>query len=659
MSGDERAFFEHTEFVTDSKSQDPETVIQERQDPEIAYAHICKLARTVNEGLSAVPEDQRETVEVYSIVDIFRATMQYIEEFGSYLRYIILDKESFINEIIRTSSGDIRPLFEAFLKDEFDEYLQEYDVDTDPDVVLSSVFGYRAVQEGMINFSEEELEDVPSDAELTDLELHGTEDAEIPEAVEMETLVKDSLENLRTKLKNIAVFYLNFREAYNAVKHGNRVTVGDSTGFEIGNDELLNDRIVLNDAVIQFLCKYSGDSQSGNPYLLTIPRSILEEKTLDVVEDVYTLYTQAYDVATLEEGEEINLSFWKSTGSDGGTENELMHIANPDSRILLPRDVMPDVIEELKVPEESMVEWIGNWSLAGDILEVKVEFGSEPTPEYPIHVEINWEKTDNDIHEFGEGQFNFSVNTDDLSIQQYFELLDIQDRDDIRQMEFKFPRSDETYQKRLEEPFEGIEIPEPEDRDFVEFVKRIGLATDTRIPFPDLVSEKHREVYEEYRGCDLDSDTAEEILSELQERGEEVRRLLVGVAIWEDEFSEVDVDEDEPAHTEDLGEVRAIMGLSESQDADDVDRFPGEEHWTYPELTEYTSDELLDKLREEYGETIGELQRSEVDCEEAESEFSHRIRFGHDTMWGTFDQHIIDIFPVSEDSFDEESSSET
>jgi len=191
MTDDEKTFFEHTEFVSDSKSQDPETVIQERQDPEIAYAHICKLAGTVNEGLSAVPEDQRNTVEVYSVVDFFRATMQYIEEFGSYLRYLILDKESFINEIIRTSSGDIRPLFEAILEDEFDEYLQEHDVDRGPDEVLSSIFGYRAVQEGMISFSEEELEEPPSDVQMTDLELHGAEDANIPEAVEMEVLVKD------------------------------------------------------------------------------------------------------------------------------------------------------------------------------------------------------------------------------------------------------------------------------------------------------------------------------------------------------------------------------------------------------------------------------------------------------------------------------------
>jgi len=502
------------------------------------------------------------------------------------------------------------------------------------------------------------LKIVPSDIELTNLELHGADDAEIPESVEMEMLVKDSLENLRTKLKNIAVFYLNFREAYNAVKHGNRVTVSDTTGFKLGNDKLLDNQIVLDDTVIEFLCKHSGDSQRGDPYLLMIPRSILEEKTLDVVEDVYTLYSQAYDVATLEDGEEIDISFWKSTDSGGGNKSEVINIANPDSRILLPRDVMPDVIEELKIPEESTVEWIGNWSLAGDTLEFEVEFGSEPTPEYPIHVEINWNKTDNDIHEFGEGQFNFSVNIDDLSVEQYLELLKIQERNDIQYINFEFPGSDETYHERLEEPFEGIDIPEPENPEFVEFVERIGLATDTRIPFPDLVSEKHREVHEEYRGCDLDSDTAKDILSEFQECGKNVRRSLVTVAIWEDEFSEIDIDEDEPAHIEDLGEIRGIMGLSESQDADDVDRFPGEEHRTHPKLAEYPSDELLAKLRERYGETIGDLQRSEVDCEEAESAFSHRIRFGHDTIWGIIDNHIIDIFAVSEHSSDERDSPE-
>jgi hypothetical protein len=659
MSENEKSFFEYTEFYSDSETQDPEEVIQDRQDPEIAYAHICKIAGTINAGLDAVPEDQRDTVKVYSVVDLFRATMQYIEEFGSYFRYLILNKESYINEIIRTSSGDIRPLFEAILEEELDGYLDKRDVEADSYEVLSLIFGYQAVREGAISFSEEELEDVPVDVGLADIEIHEGEGEDIPESMEMELLVEDSIENLRNKLKNIAVFYLNFREAYNAVKHGNRVTVGDSTGFELGNDELLDDRIVLDDEVIQFLCKYSADSQDGEPYLLTIPRSILEEKTLNVVEDVYTLYTQAYDVATLDEGEEINLSFWKSTGDGGQDENDLIHIANPDSRILLPRDVMPDVIEDLQVPEKSTVEWIGNWSLAGDTLEFEVEFGSEPTPEHPIHVEINWEKTADDIHEFGEGQFNFNVDPDDLSVEQYFEMLKIQDKDDIRRVEFEFPDSDKTYQQRLEEPFEGIDLPEPEDRDILEFVKRVGLATDTRIPLPEFITEKHREVYDDYKDSDLDSDTAEEILSELQERGEKVRRSLVGVAVWEGDFSDVDVDEDEPAHAEDLGELRAIMGLSESQDADDMERFPGEVRWTHPESTKYTPDELLDKLREGYGETVGELQRSEVDREEAESEFSHRIRFGHETMWGTFDKHVIDIFPVSEGAFDREDSPET
>jgi len=657
MAEDEKSFFEYTEFYSDSESQDPEEVIQDRQNPEIAYGHICKIAGAVNAGMGAVPEDQRDTIEVYSVVDLFRATMQYIEEFGSYFRYHILDKDSYINEIIRTSSGDIQPLFESILEEELDGYLDEHDVEADSDKVLSSIFGYQAVREGAISFSKQELEDASVDVEITDIDILEAEGEDIPES--MELLMEDSVENLRNNLKNIAVFYLNFREAYNAVKHGNRVTVGDSTGFEIGNDELLDDRIVLDDEIIQFLCKYSADSQDGEPYLLTIPRSILEEKTLNVVEDVYNLYTQAYDVATLEEGEEINLSFWKSTDGSGQDKNDLMHIANPDSRILLPKDVMPDVIEDLKVPEKSTVEWIANWSLAGDTLKFEVEYGSEPTPEHPIHVEINWEKTADDIHEFGEGQFTFDVDPDDLSVEQYFEILDIQNKDDLRRVEFEFPGSDKTYQQRLEEPFEGIDLPEPEDREILKFAKRIGLATDTRIPLPEFITEEHREVYDEYKDCGLDSDTAEEIYSELQERGEKTRRSLVGVALWKDEFSDVDVDDDEPEHAEDFGEIRAIMGLSESQDADNIERFPGEIRWTYPEPTEYTFDELVDKLREDYGETVGELQRSEVDSEEAESEFSHRIRFDHGTMWGTFDRHVIDIFPVSEEPSDGEGLPET
>lgn len=377
---------------------------------------------------------------------------------------------------------------------------------------------------------------------------------------------------------------------------------------------------------------------------------------MDVVEDVYTLYTQAFDVTTLEEGEEINLSFWKSTGSERETENDLMHIANPDARILLPRDVMPDVIEELKFPEESTVEWIGSWSLAGNTLEFEVEFGSEPTPEYPIHVEMNWEKTDNDIHEFGKGQFNFSVNTDDLSVKQYFELLDIQDKDDIQEIEFCFQNSDKTHQQRFEESFEGLDLPEPEDRSFLEFVERISLATDIRISLPDYISEKHLQVYSRYAGCDLDSDTADEILSELQECGEVIMRSYVGAAVWGDEPSSVDVEKDEPVYFEELGMIPGIFNVREDQDSEESERYPGDEYHTYPADSKYSYEELLDKLREDYGGTFSDLQQSEVDSEEVESEFSHRIYFGEETLWGTIDQHIIDIFPVSEDSSDERDS---
>jgi hypothetical protein len=65
---------------------------------------------------------------------------------------------------------------------------------------------------------------------------------------------------------------------------------------------------------------------------------------------------------------------------------------------------------------------------------------------------------------------------------------------------------------------------------------------------------------------------------------------------------------------------------------------------------EQTPEELLEKLQQDYAETFRDLQTSNIDDEDAESEFSHRIRFGEETMWGTIDQHIIDIFPASEQS---------
>jgi len=333
--------------------------------------------------------------------------------------------------------------------------------------------------------------------------------------------------------------------------------------------------------------------------------------------------------------------------SSGESENDLIQISNPDSRIILPRSVVPKVIEELKIPDETKIEWTGDWSLSGDTLEFEVQFETEPTPEYPIHVELVWEQTDHDIHEYGEGQFSFNVSTDDLSVRQYLELLEIQRKDDIRTVELVFPNGDETHQLQVEDDFEGIDVPRPSNPEFFEFVKRIGLATNSRIPYPEHISEKHWEVYEEYSDSDLDSETAEEILSELKACGEGVMRSYVVTAVWEDESSSVDVDEDDPVQVEKLGVLRGILNVSEDRGSGESERLPGEEYRTYPAESGYTSKELLDKLKGDYGGTFSELQESDIDSEEAESEFSHRIRFGEETLWGTIDQHIIDIFPLS------------
>jgi len=352
-------------------------------------------------------------------------------------------------------------------------------------------------------------------------------------------------------------------------------------------------------------------------------------------------------VATLEDGDEINLNFWKSTDNSGESKTDLIQISNPDSRIILPRSVVPKVIEDLKIPDETKIEWTGDWSLSGDTLEFKIQYDTEPSPEYPIHVELVWEQTDHDIHEFGECQFKYNVSPDDLSVRQYLELFEIRNKDNIRTVELVFQDRDETHQLRVGDDFEPIEVTEPANPEFFEFVKRIELATNTRIPYPDHISEKHWEVYEEYSDCDLDSETAEEILSELRACGEEVKRSYIRVAVWEDVASSVDFDEDEPTHAEELGTLPGILNVSEDQDSEELERFPGEEYQTYPVASEYTSEDLLNKLKEDYGGTYSELQESDIDSEEAESEFSQRLRFGEETLWGTIDQHIIDIFTVS------------
>lgn len=251
------SFFDNMDFSAEDAPVDAETAIRKRHDPQLAYAHIVKLCASVDAGLDAVPEKNRTTAKAYSSVDLFRATIQYVEEFGIYLRSQAVQNESFIESLIRTSAGDLVPLFEACRDHSIDEYLSEQNTDLTKTDWLCEVFGYSEARNGSLEITERE-----SETQLTN--------------DEVEARIEESLSFIESELEEIATFYLDFKEAYNAVKHGNRVYIMPHSSFEIDVGESESYDVNPENPYVSFLCKESDERRDGNSYFLTLPSSLLD-----------------------------------------------------------------------------------------------------------------------------------------------------------------------------------------------------------------------------------------------------------------------------------------------------------------------------------------------------------------------------------------------
>lgn len=570
----DREYFNRTEFGSDGKWQSPEDAIRDRHDTEIAYHHIVKLAASINAGLASIPDEKEPEAITYATVDLFRATVQYVEEFGTYMYSEIKSDENLIELLIRTSAGNLEPFFEACRDGELDAYLVGED-QGDADAFIDEVFGYEPIQSG-------------------DVTLHAeSRHAETLDDETINALIRDSEAFIESELQAIATYYLNVREAYNAVKHGNRVMVNDTsvfamqpehgsdtttfdtaslrpaTGSDDGNNEgnaecgsastddmdptsnsghdgdadgegedpgeddaaIAPVNVSVDDLYISFLCKTTGDG-GGDPYILTVPASFLERWSLDIADRVHRLYQHLYETTNSSTADGTPPEFYNHPDEQRSNDDEYYLIQNPDSTVIIPNDAVPDTIREFELEDGATVDLVCSVSHFSGTVQFDFALAAEPTEEHPIRVTGELETIDRVFRELGTSHFHFSAEPELLSVGQYLDLLEIHESDGFTEIEVDPPGQDTVESGTVDTPFEGIQVPEPTDREFIEYIHRIEQATQTRIPFSSLYTDEHYKLYEEYQDADLDSDTAEEFLAELHDIGEETGHTQVVVRDW-------------------------------------------------------------------------------------------------------------------------------
>lgn len=499
-------FLGSIEFSSESDDRTPEEFIDLAHDPDILYYHIQDSKQKLNRGVEVDTDGKDDEVLVHSKVEIFQSVMQYVEAFSIYYLAYIKGREDLVKYLISTYPSEVKTFYTKLNDGEVAEYLDDHDIEADYRDLLESLFGYRFITE---DADEEQLEQIDLD-ELS--------------ADSIEDLVEQSAEILDGQIQDIGNFYLEFENAYNAVKHGNRMIPQTDNEFQISRDGEEDVDVAVDLDFALFLCKHEGKA-----YLTGIPVDHLLEHSLDIAERVHDLFTYLRRIAkaAIEDEREFSVPFY---GPSDGEESpqRWVKVWNPHSVLILPRT---EEIAELLAESTSERTVASRLSLDGRALQIITENEDSISPEYPVMVTLAQQGVQGLTPQplFG---LNFTFTLNEIDVQQYYELLELED---LQQGEGA--DNTELHDKDRGEEFEvgsptSFNIPsiyDPFERELIEQLYYLQLITGTKIPVPLEMAESHAEVIREAIEADLERDDAIEAVENLREIGQDA--VVTGVYV--------------------------------------------------------------------------------------------------------------------------------
>jgi hypothetical protein len=500
-------YFDWTEFGGEDDEVDANRAFEQRHSPSFGYIQI-QQALEKPDNWDNIFDDEEKQLEasVGQKIAVFRETMQYIEEFGIYLLSRLDDDTEFIKTITNTTPGQVKPLFETIRDDGFDEVVAEYSPDQSTKEWVIEEFGY-----WLTDSEDAEVEELTSDEKSISVD-------SIDEAVET------SLDTILQKLERIARFFLRYDEAYNAVKHGNRVTPQRNMSASVGHEEEI--KIDLDMEFATFLCKRSGDRSDGHPFTFTVPVEILERHSEGVAKETNSLYTHLYDAGQLntardmrENIENADIKFYGITEGGDEYQDKLTRVGNPDTTIWLPKDDLPDDINELEGGIQASIA-VGLYS-RGDELLMKTAGDNERSLEYPLLMEGTiGHNPDELIGHLVQSDFRFYF--PNLPLWQYLEFLKIKEDIPYESIAWELEELDKTGVEPLHNPIDVPELPDPLYREEFEFLVRLGKAAGEEVMTPVSLIDEELELIHQYMDKeDLTRDKAQEWLNELSEVAED------------------------------------------------------------------------------------------------------------------------------------------
>jgi hypothetical protein len=485
----------------DPQEEDWNIFINHFHDPDLLYYYIKQIysIEDVEKLLTEVPDGKTNSVGSIFKLEVFRASMQYVEEFIMYFLAYIGGYENIGEKLVKTGTTKEVKFFLKCLKEgKHDEFSQKKKSSNFKDLLME-IFGYNLF--------------------LNSKEYKDSND-------KFDKIILESIEIINNDLLKIANFYLEHLKIYNAIKHGTRV-------FPLiqelkSPDEFANGNKI--DAVIA-ICKDS--SESARPYSLSLPLDYLIDPSFKITERTHTLFECIRNIARdklMKNAEsKFKIYFFKSVQQEGSEKRYIRALSGKNVFVI----ERPNDFENFNTNLDAINAC--RIVLKGNNVFFYTKCKKESSLKYPFLVKTTSSNSfDLEPHIIMNLNFNFDLY--DLSVGQYFDLLKIIGLQKQKRIKKIFIAAESTNKKIGTANGKDIvfpELPNEFDMEYLRFLLKLEKAIGELIPFPVFTSKKQEQIIGENIGKSLSKKEAEDILNTLKSDEFKITCSVISIKIMD------------------------------------------------------------------------------------------------------------------------------
>lgn len=375
----------------------------------------------------------------------------------------------------------------------------------------------------------------------------------------------------------VASFYIEFRDFYNEIKHGNRVSFEKE--LEAKENIYLNDVLVIREPYVSTLCKTSGSLGGGQPYILNYPLNRMLSRSRYMLREIYKIFEYLHSIHSSQAQDRDMTPFrtLSRTQITSVRESGVFHqIKNTELgrwtigllRRLLP--VVPNILKDRfnidrvnpdRVSATDTREYVEFWSeevkfilpktkkfvenfsvpkpqlaarlsVKNNTLIVETESDEERSRKYPSLISYRPQSRPGAKLDIT-SMFNFNLKSRYMDFEQYHELIKLSEEgDDLSQVSFRFRDKDVEVTESCEPgSFNYSGHKGSLDKEITEFVARLQLITDRHIPLPTTMTREQAEILREGMNSVDTRKDAQELLNNLRSLGEDIEKTHVFVEV--------------------------------------------------------------------------------------------------------------------------------